>query len=604
MSLFWKALGPAIVLAGACTVAPAQTPVSFTTHTQPFTASSSADISRAFAVDLNNDGVPDLVVPVTPLVTIGGQKYFTTLLSVSLAKGDGTFQPQREVQISSSAVPEGPLFFGDFNNDGKADIGMLVTITQSSGATSYEIAMLLGKGDGTFQPTTLEPVSSAHAGGFQGPAIIADFNHDGNQDLAAGNYIFPGDGKGNFGSPTAIGGQNVYVVAGGDFDGDGNADLAYDFVTGSPCTVHDPPCAEDLHVLYGDGKLGFKDVVAYHSGAPFDFRTGDVNSDGRTDIFLFDEASGSNLVVLSGVSNRTFEKFSMASGPVQSTEAAMADVNGDGHMDLVVYGNSTTSFTYNEYVVFLATGNGEFTRENVLAPSFGVAPSPPLLVDLNRDNKPDILEPAKTPENTDDTIVVALNQSTGSSFPSCGYPPANFGLAFCTPALRTSSPVRFTAAASSLGQTRKMELWVDGTKISEQYHAWGQRAWLDLTHSFSAGIHSATLFEGDTDNRLKKVTSTFVVGSCAAPASPGVHLCLPVNNGTTQSPVTVEATAKTTNNVARMEAWIDGAKKLTAGGSASLTAAFPLKPGKHRIVVIAVDVAGTKYSAAVNTTVQ
>jgi hypothetical protein len=605
VSLYWKALSAAIVLAGVCTIAPAQTPVTFSTHTQPLTTSNSTDVTNALAVDLNNDGVPDLIVPETPLVTIGGQKYFTTVLSVSLANGDGTFAPQREVQISSSAVPEGPLFFGDFNNDGNADIGMLVTITQSSGASNSEIAMMLGKGDGTFQPATLEPVSSAHAGGFQGPAIIADFNRDGNQDLAAGNYIFPGDGKGNFGSPTAIGVQGD-VLAGGDFDGDGNADLAYNVVTGSPCTVHDPPCAQDLHVLYGDGKFGFKDVVAYHSGAPFDFRTGDLNSDGRTDIFLFDFSNGSNLVVLSGVSNRTFEKFSMPSGPIQSDLPAMADVNGDGHMDLVVYGNSTTSFTYNEYVVFLATGNGGFTRENVLAPSFGVAPSPPLLVDLNRDNKPDILEPAKTPENTDLTIVVALNQSTDNYFPFCGYPAKGSGIHFCLPAPTAVSPVRFTAAANSLGQTRKMELWVDGVKAGEQYHAWGQRAWLSQEYGLLPGVHRVTLFEADTDNRLQKATYQFTLAGCSAPSSAGVHICSPANNSTTTSPVTVQATAKS-NDLVRMELWVDGVKKLTVGagaGGSGLSETISLAAGKHRIVVIAVDYSGTKYSSTVNTTVQ
>jgi hypothetical protein len=373
-------------------------------------------------------------------------------------------------------------------------------------------------------------------------------------------------------------------------------------VTGSPCTVHDPPCPQDLHVLYGDGKFGFKDVKAYHSGAPFDFRTGDVNSDGRTDIFLFDEANGSNLVVLYGESSRAFYKFSMASGPVQSTEAAMADLNGDGHMDLVVYGNSTTSFTYNEYVVFLGTGNGGFTRENVLAPSFGVAPSPPLLVDLNRDNKPDILEPAKTPENTDDTIVVALNQSTGNYFPSCGYPATGSGIHFCVPALTAVSPVRFTAAANSFGQTRKMELWVDGVKAAEQYSAWGQRAWLSQSYGLLPGTHRVTLFEGDTDNRLQKATYQFTLAGCAAPSSPGVHICSPANNSTTTSPVTVQATA-TANDLVRMELWVDGVKKLTVG-NASFGDTISLTAGKHRIVVIAVDYSGTKYSTAVNTTVQ
>jgi hypothetical protein len=117
VSLSFKVLGSALCLAGLCAVAPAQTPVSFSTSTQPLTTSGYTDVSNTFAVDLNNDGVPDMVIPLTP--------NFTTELSAGLSNGDGTFQPQRVIPISSSPIPEGTLFDGDFNNDGKADIGML-----------------------------------------------------------------------------------------------------------------------------------------------------------------------------------------------------------------------------------------------------------------------------------------------------------------------------------------------------------------------------------------------------------------------------------------------------------------------------------------------
>jgi hypothetical protein len=596
------------MFAGLCAVAPAQTPVSFSTSSQPLATQNYTDVTNALAVDLNNDGVPDLVIPETP--------NFTTLLSVSLAKGDGTFEPQREVAISSSAVPEGPLFFGDFNNDGKADIGMLVTTVQSSGATTTEIAMLLGNGDGTFQPTKFTPITVANNGGF-GPIrpVVGDYNHDGNEDVAAylvtgaasGIYVFPGDGKGGFGAPKlAASGGAILNFTGGDFDGDTNADIAYTVTVGSPCGIAGaPPCATDMHVLYGDGKLGFTDVKQYHSAADFFFNTGDLNSDGRTDVFGFDDSNGLDLVALYGQGNRTVTKFSMSTGPVQSTRPALADVNGDGRMDLVVYGNTTTTSTYNEYVVFLANATGGFTRQNVLAPSFTVAPLVPMLVDLNRDNKPDILEPAETAENTDRTIVVALNETEGA-IPSCAYPAAGQGIGVCSPAGTGASSVRFEAAANSFGQIRKMELWVDGAKIGEQYHAWGNRAWLDLTNSFAAGTHTATIFEADTDNRLQKVAFPFTVGSgggCAVPSSPGVNVCQPANNGTTSSPVTVQAAAKITGTLARMEVWVDGVKNFTETTSTSFTTNLALSAAKHRFDVYAVNTAGTKYLTTVYATV-
>jgi len=603
VSLSWRVFGPVLFLAGLSVMAPAQTPVTFTTHTQPLKTNNYTDISNAVAVDVNNDGVPDLVMTETP-------PNLTTVLSVSIANGDGTFQPQREELISSSSLPTGPLFFGDFNNDGKADIGMLTSLSQPSGATAT-IAILLGNGDGTFQPIKLTTVAPGTSTNFEELPIIGDYNHDGNQDLVAylngGIDLFPGDGKGGFGAGKVVL-RNLQAApqAGGDFDGDGNADIAYIDVTGSPCTVHDPPCATDLHVLYGDGKFGFKDVKVYHSGAPFDVRSGDLNSDGRTDIFLFDESNGLNLVALYGQSSRTFTKLSMPSGPVGSVLPAMADMNGDGHMDLVVYGQTQpTTYNYDQYVVFLGNGNGGFTRENELAPAFAVAPSPPLVVDVNRDNKPDILEPAATPEQTDLTLVVALNRSTGNYFPFCPYPAKGSGIHFCLPAATAVSPVRFTAAANSFGQTRKIELWLDGRKAGEQFSAWGQRAWFSQSFGLLPGVHRVTFFEADTDNRLQKATYQFTLAGCAAPSSPGVHICLPANNGTFKSPVLVQATATTEALafVQRMELWVDGVKKVTAVGTASFGDELSLTPGKHRIVVIAVVSASTKYSSAVYVTV-
>lgn len=605
MSLAFKVLGSALCIAGLCAVAPAQTPVSFSTSTQPLTTSSYTDVSNTLAVDLNNDGVPDMVIPVTP--------NFTTELSVSLSNGDGTFQPQHEVAISSSSIPEGPLFSGDFNNDSKADIGMLVT---KSGATSTtaEIAILLGNGDGTFQPTKFVPVTTTNGFGPISP-VVADYNHDGNEDVAAflstsagaGIFIFPGDGKGGFGAPkAAVLNPEILSFAGGDFDGDGNADVAYTVTLGAPCTEGNPPCSTDMHVLYGNGKLAFTDVKQYHSTLDFFMRTGDLNSDGRTDLFGFDDSTGLDLVALYGQGNRTVTKFSMSTGFVQSTWPAMADVNGDGRMDLVVYGNSTTeNDVYNEYVVFLANANGGFTRENVLAPSYGVTPLVPLLVDLNRDNKPDILEPARQADNTGLTTVVALNETTGA-FASCAYPSAGQGIGVCAPKGTEASPIRFEAAANSFGQIRKIELWVDGTKIGEQYHAWGNRAWLDLSSSFSAGTHNATIFEADLDNRLQKVSFPFTVGTaggCAAPSSAGVNVCQPANNSTTQSPVTVQAAAKITGTLARMEVWVDGVKKFTETTATSFTTSVALGAGKHRFDVYAVNTAGTKWVQTVYSTV-
>src|SRR5262249_11830860 len=113
-------------------------------------------------------------------------------VSVLLGNGDGTFQAHTE-------YPTGPgplaLAVGDFNRDGKLDV---VTANNSSNG-SGTISVLLGSGDGPFQPHV------DYAAGM-GPWSVAvgDFNKDGKLDLVVANYVdwtvsvFLGNGDGTF----------------------------------------------------------------------------------------------------------------------------------------------------------------------------------------------------------------------------------------------------------------------------------------------------------------------------------------------------------------------------------------------------------------------
>jgi Bacterial Ig domain len=177
----------------------------------------------------------------------------------------------------------------------------------------------------------------------------------------------------------------------------------------------------------------------------------------------------------------------------------------------------------------------------------------------------------------------------------------------CATTGTTTSPVRVLASANSYGQLRKMELWVDGKKIGEQHHTWEQNGWFDLTSSYAIGTHNATLFAADIDNRLQKTIFSFTVGAaggCSAPTSPGVHVCKPANGSTVGSPVQVQAAATITGTLARMELWVDGAKKYTETSSKTLNTSISLAPGSHRFGVFAVNTAGTKWQGVSTATVK
>jgi DNA-binding beta-propeller fold protein YncE len=93
-------------------------------------------------------------------------------VSVLLGNGDGTFQPRTDYAAGTNPLG---IAVGDFNGDGKVDL-----VTANFG--SKGVSLLLGNGDGTFQPRTdialsTTPVSLA----------VADLNGDGKLDLAVVN---------------------------------------------------------------------------------------------------------------------------------------------------------------------------------------------------------------------------------------------------------------------------------------------------------------------------------------------------------------------------------------------------------------------------------
>ena len=136
-----------------------------------------------------------------------------------LGNGDGTFQPQ--VTYAVGSVPDA-IVAGDFNGDGHLDLAVA-----NGGANT--VSVLLGNGDGTFQPQV------TYAVGSDPIAIVAgDFNGDGRLDLAVANdstttpcrccwatATAPSSPR----SPTRSGSSPDAIVA-GDFNGDGHLDLA------------------------------------------------------------------------------------------------------------------------------------------------------------------------------------------------------------------------------------------------------------------------------------------------------------------------------------------------------------------------------------------
>jgi hypothetical protein len=147
-------------------------------------------------------------------------------VSVLLGNGDGTFQPNTDYGTS---LDPSAMAVGDVNGDGTADLAVVARCGGSSDCSGPGVvSVLLGFGDGTF-------VGKKDYAAGNGPSVVvsADFNHDGNLDLAVPGTlvansvsILLGNGDGTFQPKlSSTTGLLPFAAAVGDLNGDGSIDL-------------------------------------------------------------------------------------------------------------------------------------------------------------------------------------------------------------------------------------------------------------------------------------------------------------------------------------------------------------------------------------------
>ena len=284
--------------------------------------------------DLNGDGNLDLITADEN----GGD------ISIFFGKGDGTFEPEKDIQLISGA-DVGFVAVADLNGDGKLDLVASVFTNSSSQA-----AVLFGNGDGTFGPPSFYP-------GNLGTTVVGDFNRDGFLDLAFVDWktgllsILPGNGAGGFGAEIS---SNSYVPeaffsVAGDFNNDGKLDI----IATSPNDAY-------ISVALGNGDGTFGPVVLMQGGVnPYGIVAADFNGDGKLDFAVTsnNDAQTNPVSVFLGNGDGTFQPAVQYPVGVSPARISAEDFDGDGILDLIVLNSSAGLPTIS---VLYGNGDGTF----------------------------------------------------------------------------------------------------------------------------------------------------------------------------------------------------------------------------------------------------
>ena len=592
---------------------------SFSCFSQSFNTKSypvGLEPAQIITADFNRDHIPDLAVANSASFTV----------SILINNGDGTFRPQLE--FATGPRPLG-LAAVDWNNDGKMDL----VVVSAEADLQHKVSILLGNGDGTFQPHQDIP------GAPNAIAIaVGDFNHDGNPDIATGEnllgndvYVSLGNGKGgvlaqkitrNIGlnpQPTADNAFRLSKIVPANFNRDGKDDLYY-----IECcsTSADGELLGAFGVLVSNGDGTFTDrPSAGPILRPNDLVAVDVNQDGLTDAVV-PFLRCANLCLDAGVfinnGDGTFRGGAGSNvGIVHPGVVAGAafDVDGDGLKDFVFLSGSLDNppgpLPTIHMIIQKQEADGSFARPPASpgAPTelVDVALKAPLMqtslvvaADFNHDGKPDLAMVS----TGDIPVFVMLNTTPPSA---CTVRTSNHSVTVCHPADGAVglSPAHIVSHFTSSTPPSVSQIYLDN-KLVFQVAGGNINKNLPLT----PGEHKLEVkswtkgqpFHNDFSlTTPKSIPAT--VPPCSESTNFVVNICSPGQKAALDGPVHVTAAAKSSAPITTMQIYLDNKEVFHSPNSSLIETDVPMTSGTHLIVVKAWDSTGRNFSSSRTVTV-
>jgi len=216
--------------------------------------------------DFNKDGYPDLAVGV-----------YKKSNYLYINNGDGTFTASENfgTDYDKKEWQTKDIAWGDFNKDGYPDL-IVANYNQQSYIylnTERKLIHLDAKG----QRILNKSIPVGDIGLRVSDVEVADFNNDGWEDIAFGNfgqqnYLFLNNHDGTFKKVEAFGKGNTVAVISGDFNNDNLTDLAVANYN------------EQSYIYYNKGDGTFEEVKSFEPGNTHTFAVADIDKDGDLDI--------------------------------------------------------------------------------------------------------------------------------------------------------------------------------------------------------------------------------------------------------------------------------------------------------------------------------